>query len=372
MQEQLNQFEWNKVWELVQRPTHQNIIGTKWVSRKKMNEEESIVRNKVRLVAKGYCQEEGIDFDETFSFVARLEAIRMFLYYQGKFEMSMMGELTFFLGLQVKQLKDGTFMSQTKYTTDLMKKFGMEEKSYVNIPMNTSVNMDMDVDGKSVDQTRYRALIGSLLYLTASRPDITFAVGVCARFQSAPKESHMTAAKRILRYLKGCQEVGIWYPKKEGFKLVGLSDSDWAGDTDDRKSTTGFIFFMGDTAFTWASKKQPIVTLSTCEAEYVAATSCVSHAIWLRNLLKELSMSQEDPTEIYVDNKSAIALAKNPVFHNRSKHIDTRYHYIRECIAREEVQVKYVKSQDQVADIFTKPLKYEEFARLRSSLGIIK
>ncbi|KAM1852115.1 hypothetical protein ACFX13_016080 [Malus domestica] len=129
---------------------------------------------------------------------------------------------------------------------------------------------------------------------------------------------------------------------------------------------------MEDTAFTWMSKKQPIVTLSTCEAEYVAVTSCVCHAIWLRNLLKELSMPQEEPTEIYVDNKSAIALAKNPVFHDRSKHIDTRYHYIRECIARKDVPVEYVKSQDQVADIFTKPLKQEDFVRLRNSIGVTR
>ncbi|KAK6149356.1 hypothetical protein DH2020_016881 [Rehmannia glutinosa] len=214
-----------------------------------MNEEGSVVRNKAGLVAKGYCQEEGIDFDETFAPVARFEAIRMFLTYaahknftvyqmdvksaflnglleeevyvaqppgfeqktigvlvqiymddiifrstnkelcdkfsnlmQGKFEMSMMGEQTFFLGLQVKQVKDGTFINQTKYNRDLMNKFGMEEKSSVNITMNTSVKMDMDAEGKVVDQTRYRALIGSLLYLTASRPDITFVVGVCARF----------------------------------------------------------------------------------------------------------------------------------------------------------------------------------------------
>lgn len=120
----------------------------------------------------------------------------------------------------------------------------------------------------------------------------------------------------------------------------------------------------------WMSKKQPIVTLSTCEAEYVAATSCVFHAVWLRNLLKELGMSQEEPTKIFVDNKSAIALAKNPVFHDRSKHIDTRYHYIRECIARKDVQIEYVKSQDQIAELFTNPLKHEDFIKLRSLLGM--
>ena len=127
---------------------------------------------------------------------------------------------------------------------------------------------------------------------------------------------------------------------------------------------------MGDTAFTWISKKQPIVTLSICEAEYVAATSSVCHTIWLRNLLKELGLPQEEPSEIYVDNKSTIVLFKNSVFHDRSKHIDTRYHFIRECIAGKEVQIKYVKSQDQSVDIFTKPLKQKDFVRFRSLLGV--
>ncbi|KAG6418439.1 hypothetical protein SASPL_120643 [Salvia splendens] len=143
-----------------------------------------------------------------------------------------------------------------------------------------------------------------------------------------------------------------------------------AGDNDDRKSTSGYVFYMGDTAFTWMSKKQPIVTLSTCEAEYVAATFSVCHAVWLRSLLAELGWSQKEPTTIFVDNKSAIALSKNPVFHNRSKHIDIRFHYIRECVANQEIQVKYVKSQDQVADIFTKPLKFEDFIKIRMLLGM--
>ena len=187
-----------------------------------------------------------------------------------------------------------------------------------------------------------------------------------------PTTTHFKTAKRILRYIKGTIDIGLLHSVSNNYKLVGYTDSDCGGDIDDRKSTSGFVFFMGDTAFTWMSKKQLIVTLSSCEAEYVAATSCVFHAIWLRNLLKELSMTQEEPTKICVDNKSAIALAKNPVFHNRSKHIDTRYHYIRECITRKDVQLEYVKSQDQIADIFTKPLKQEDFVRLRNLLGIVK
>ena len=176
-----------------------------------------------------------------------------------------------------------------------------------------------------------------------------------------PTTTHFKTAKRILHCIKGTIDFGLLYSFSNDYKLVGYRDSDCGGDIYDRKSTTGFVFFMGDTAFMWMSKKQPIVTLSNCEAEYVATTLCVFHAVWLRNLLKELSMTQEEPTKICVDNKSAIALAKNPVFHNQSKHIDTRYHWIRECITRKDVQIKYVKSQDQISDIFPKPLNQENF-----------
>jgi len=179
-----------------------------------------------------------------------------------------------------------------------------------------------------------------------------------------PTITHFKAAKRILHYVKGTIDFGILYPSSSEFKLVGYSDSDWGGDVDDRKSTTGFIFYLGSLAFTRSSKKQPIVMLSTCEAEYVAVTSSVCHAIWLRKLLKELHMPQEDATEIYLDNKSALALSNNPIFHDQSKYIDTKYHFIRECIVKKEVQLKFVKTHDQVADIFTKPLKNESFNKL--------
>ncbi|KAK2986530.1 hypothetical protein RJ640_005572 [Escallonia rubra] len=163
---------------------------------------------------------------------------------------------------------------------------------------------------------------------------------------------------------------GIFISQEAYAKEVFKNDSDWARDVDDRKSTTGFVFYFGKATFTWTSKKQSIVTLSTCEAEYAAATSTICHAIWLRSLLKELSLIQDESTQIYVDNKLAIALAKNPAFHDRNKHIDTRYHFIRESIAKKQVQVKFVKSEDQDTDIFTKLLNREVFEKLRNRLGI--
>ncbi|KAM1823768.1 hypothetical protein FF1_025765 [Malus domestica] len=287
-----------------------------------------------------------------------------------EFEMTDIGLMAYYLGIEVKQSEEDIFISQESYTNEILKKFKMHDCKPISTPVECGVKLTKHDEGESVDPTFFKSLVGSLRYLTCTRPDILYVVGLVSRYMENPTTTHLKTAKRILRYLKGTINFGLFYSSSSNYKLVGYSDSDWAGDSDDRKSTTGFVFFIGDTAFTWMSKKQPIVTLSTCEAEYVAATACVCHVIWLRNLLKELSMPQEEPTEIYVDNKSAIALAKNPVFHDRSKHIDTRYHYIRECIARKDVQVEYVKSQDQIADIFTKPLKQEVFIRLRNSIGV--
>ncbi|KAM1156872.1 hypothetical protein EV1_027295 [Malus domestica] len=289
-----------------------------------------------------------------------------------EFEMTDIGLMAYYLGIEVKQNKEGIFISQESYTKEILKKFKMDDCKPISTPVECRVKLTKHDERKSVDPTFFKSLVGSLRYLTCTRPDILYAVRLISRYMENPTTTHLKTAKRILRYLKGTINFGLFYSSFDNYKLVGYSYSDWARDSDDRKSTTGFVFFIGDIAFTWMSKKLPIVTLSTCEAEYVAATSCVYHTNWLRNLLKELSMPQEEPTEIYVDNKSAIALAKNPVFHDRSKHIDTRYHYIRECIARKDVQVEYVKSQDQVADIFTKPLRQEDFVRLRNTINVTR
>jgi anthranilate/para-aminobenzoate synthase component I len=172
-----------------------------------------------------------------------------------------------------------------------------------------------------------------------------------------PRSSHLKTAKRILRFVKGTSSYGLFYSSSWNLEITGYSDSDWAGSLEDRKSTTGFAFFMGETTFTWTSKKQSIVALSTCEAEYIVAASCVCHAIWLRKLMEDLQQKQSKATRIFVDNKSAIALAKNPVHHERSKHIDTRFHFIKEHIKEGDVELVHVKTHEQIADIFTKPLK---------------
>lgn len=185
-----------------------------------------------------------------------------------------------------------------------------------------------------------------------------------------PKQDHLIAAKRILRYIKGTMDQGLFYTYSQSSNLVGYSDSDYGGDLDDHKSTSGYLFHIGSAAFSWSSKKQQIVALSTCEAEYMAIATCTCQAIWLKNILGELSIIQEGPITIYVDNKSTISLAKNPVSHSQNKHIDTKYHFIREQVKNKNVELVYCRTEDQLANIFTKPLKADIFHKLKEKLGM--
>ena len=202
---------------------------------------------------------------------------------QSKYQMSMMGELTFFLGLQVKQCKTGIFISQEKYTKDLLKKFKFDQCSSMKTPIATYGKLGDDKEGKSTPITAYRGMIGSLLYLTASRPDIMYATCFYARFQANPKESHLCGVKRIFRYLKGTPSLGLWYPKDSGFDLIGYSDSDFAGCQIDRKSTSGGCQLLGGRLISWTSKKQNSVAVSTTEAEYIATGSCCAQILWMHH-----------------------------------------------------------------------------------------
>ncbi|GJV59628.1 putative ribonuclease H-like domain-containing protein [Tanacetum coccineum] len=354
MQEELLQFQIQNVWVLVDFPKGVRPIGTKWVLKNKKDERGIVIRNKARLVAQWHTQEEGIDFEEVFAPVAKIEAIRLFLAYASymgfivyqmdvksvfpyvtideevymmqppgfedpefpdkvyrvgksmyglhqaprawyddiifgssnpklcrefedlmhdKFKMSVMGKLTFFLGLQVLQKNDGIFISQEKYVGDILKKFGYTDVRTTKTPIDKENIWGKDGPGKDADLHLYRSMIGSLMYLTVSRPDIMFAVCVCARHQVTPKECHLHAVKRIFKYLKGQPLLGLWYPKESPFDLVAYSNSDYDGDNQDRKSTTRGCQFLGRRLISWQCKKQTIMATSTTEAKYVAATS---------------------------------------------------------------------------------------------------
>jgi hypothetical protein len=287
-----------------------------------------------------------------------------------RFEMSMMGELKYFLGFQVKQLKEGTFLCQTKYTQDMLKKFGMENAKHAKTPMASSGHLDLNEEGKTVDQKLYRSIIGSLLYLCASRPDIMLSVCMCARFQANPKECHLVAVKKILRYLVHTQNLGLWYPKGSFFDLFGYSNSDYAGCKVDRKSTSGTCQFLGRSLVSWSSKKQNYVALSTVEAEYIAVGACCAQLLWMKQTLKDFGCDFKR-IPLLCDNESAIKLANNPVQHSRTKHIDIRNHFLRDHEAKGDIELCHVNTKNQLADIFTKPLDETRFCFLRSELNIL-
>ncbi|KAK2981110.1 hypothetical protein RJ640_021164 [Escallonia rubra] len=278
----------------------------------------------------------------------------------------------YFLGLEVKQGKDGIFISQKKYATDLLKKFNMLNCKVAATPMNVNEKLKIEDGTQSTDGRFFRSLVGGLIYLTHTRPDIAFSVGVVSRFMHNPTAHHLGAAKRILRYIAGTRDFGLWYSQVSNFRLVGFSDSDWAGCLDDRRSTSGSIFNLGSGAITWTSKRQATVALSSSEAEYIAATSSACQAVWLRKLLADLLQDQKGATEIFCDNASAIAMTKNPVYHGRSKHIDIRHHFIRELVANEVISLKFCGTNEQVADILTKSLPREKHVYFRSRLGVCK
>ncbi|KAA0062326.1 putative mitochondrial protein [Cucumis melo var. makuwa] len=232
-------------------------------------------------------------------------------------------------------------------------------------PVATHLKMTKDINGEKVDTNLYRSIIGSLLYLIASRPDIAFAVGVCARYQVDPRTSHLHSAKRILKYVSGTFNYGIWYTFDTTGVLVGYCDADWAGCSDDRKSTSGGCFFLGNNVAAWFSKKQNSVSPSTAEAKYIAAGSSCSQPMWMKQMLEEYGMTQSSMV-LYCDNLSAISISKNPVQHSRTKHIDIRHHFIRELVEANIISLEHVLSAFQLADIFTKPLDVATFEGLRN------
>ncbi|KAL2318887.1 hypothetical protein Fmac_032763 [Flemingia macrophylla] len=289
---------------------------------------------------------------------------------KSEFDMSMMGELSFFLGLQVKQLKDGIFLHQTKYTRELLKKFDVDSCKESNIPMSTNCYLDSDISGKEVDQTKFRGIIGSLLYLTASRPDIMFSVCSCARYQATPKESHMTAVKKILKYLKRTINCGLWYPQGTTSNLIGFSDADFAGCKLNRKSTSGTCHIFGEYLVSWHSKKQACVALSTAEAEYIAAGSCCAQSIWLKQQLQDFGLKL-NKIPLMCDNTSAIKITKNPIMHSRTKHIEIRHHFIRDHVEKGDCEVEFVNSKINLQTSSQRPLPKERFFYLRNRLGIL-
>lgn len=489
MQKEINSISEHDVWELVKLPPNRKVINCKWVFKEKLDADGSVQTHKARLVAQGFLQQRGLDYDETFSPVVKFESVRTiiaisaennFLLHQmdvtsaflngfldeeiymtqpegfvvkgqenlvcklkkslyglkqaprcwntsidghlkklgfaqtvsdpciyiksfpetiiigvyvddiiiacksdkimndikknisRAYSVKDLGPLNYFLGVNIVQDAEKVFIGQQTYARNVLKKFDMENCKHISTPVDTSLKLvSASDDSQCVDQKLYQSAVGSLLYLSIkTRPDITFAVSNVSRFCSRPTEQHWKAVVRIFKYLKGTIDYGLNYVKMSYSCISGYSDADWAGDVNDRKSTSGYIFLKSGAAITWSSRKQSCVALSTAEAEYVALSSATQEAVWLRQLISELVASSDEPTVIYEDNQSAIAISKNPKYHGRTKHIDIKFHYVRDQVAHKSVKLMYCPSENMVADLFTKGLAENQFVKLRILAGV--
>jgi hypothetical protein len=259
------------------------------------------------------------------------------------------------------------------YAKKILEMAGMADCKAAAPPMEERLRLSRDSTAEEVDVTLYRRIVGSLRYLIHTRTDLTYAVGYVSRFLERSTEEHLHAVKKILHYIVGTLQYDLRYGRRTGTtRLVGYCDNDLAGDIDTRKSTTGALFFLSKSLVSWQSLKQQVIALSSCEAEYIAATTAATQAIWMARLLGELLGREPEVVELNVDSKSSLTLARNPVFHERSKHIDLRYHFIQNCLAEGTVNATYINTVDQLADILTKALGRVKFQELRARIGMIQ
>ncbi|GJU37107.1 hypothetical protein Tco_1185461 [Tanacetum coccineum] len=281
----------------------------------------------------------------------------------------MMGELKFFLGIQIHHSPHGIFINQAKYAQEILKKYGMTSFDSIGTPMATKP-LDADLSETPVDQMKYHSMVGALMYLIASRPDIIHATCYCACYQARPTEKHLKEVKRIFRYLKNTINMGLWYPKDTGFELISFLDSDHTGCLDSRKITSGGIQFLGgDKLVSWSSKKQDCPSMSLAKAEYASLSACCAQVLWLRTQLTDYGF-HFDKIPMYCDSQVAISISCNPVQHSRTKHIDVKNHFIKEQVKKGIVELFFVRTEYQLADLFTKASPEDRFKYLVRRLGM--
>ena len=285
------------------------------------------------------------------------------------FQTKDLGKLKYFLGIEIAQSSSGVVLSQRKYALDILEETGMLDCKPVDTPMDPNVKLVPGQGEPLGDPGRYRRLVGKLNYLTITRPDISFPVSVVSQFLQSPCDSHWDAVIRILRYIKSTPGQGVLYENRGHTQVVGYTDADWAGSPTDRRSTSGYCVFIGGNLISWKSKKQDVVARSSAEAEYRAMALATCELIWLRHLLQELRFGKDEQMKLICDNQAALHIASNPVFHERTKHIEVDCHFIREKIASGCVATSFVNSNDQLADIFTKSLRGPRIKYICNKLG---
>jgi hypothetical protein len=289
---------------------------------------------------------------------------------QSTFQVRHLGTLSYFIGIQASRNTEGLYLKQSKYISDLLDKTQMIGARPLSTPTASGPKLSAHEGELLTDPTEYRQVIGALQYCTLTRPDISYAVNQLCQFMHAPREPHWIATKRVLRYLKGTIDYGIHYTQSTT-TLDAFCDADWAGNPDDRKSTSGYVVFLGQNLISWSAKKQSVVSKSSTEAEYRSMALVTAELYWLRMLLQDLGISLSSPPTLWCDNVGAISLASNPVFHARTKHIEVDYHFIREKVLNKDILVRYISTHDQIADVFTKGHTTARFMFLRSKLMVI-
>lgn len=263
-----------------------------------------------------------------------------------KYEMTDLGLLHHFLGMGVIQTNSSIFIHQKKYANSLLNKFGLNECKTVTTPLVATEKLTKD-DGSGVaSEEQYRSIVGSLMYLTSTRPDIMYASSLLARFMHCPTSKHYGTAKRVRRYIKGTLNYGLAYVRGKNAMLIGLCDSDWGGSLDDNKSTSRYAFSFRSGVFSWALVKQNYVALSTTDAVYISASEATTQAIWLRFVLEDFGELQTEATPLQCDSTSTIAITKNPVFHHKTKHIDKRYHFIKDALQEGIIDLVYCPTNE--------------------------
>ncbi|KAJ9675533.1 hypothetical protein PVL29_024456 [Vitis rotundifolia] len=489
VQDEIDALEKNGTWTITDLPVGKRPVGCKWIFTIKYKADGSVERFKARLVARGFTQSYGIDYQETFAPVAKMNTIRILLslavnqdwclqqldiknaflngnleeevymeippgfegsmaknqvcklqkslyglkqsprawfdrftkavlklgYKQGQadhtlfvkkshagkmailivyvddiilsgndmeelqnlkkylseeFEVKDLGNLKYFLGMEVARSRKGIVVSQRKYILDLLKETGMLGCKPIDTPMDSQKKLGIEKESTPVDRGRYQRLVGRLIYLSHTRPDIGFAVSAVSQFMHSPTKEHMEAVYRILRYLKMTPGKGLFFRKTENRDTEVYSDADWAGNIIDRRSTSGYCSFVWGNLVTWRSKKQSVVARSSAEAEYRALAQGICEGIWIKRVLNELGQTSSSPILMMCDNQAAISIAKNPVHHDRTKHVEIDRHFITEKVTSETVKLNYVPTKHQTADILTKALPRPNFEDLTCKLGL--
>ncbi|XP_071678159.1 uncharacterized mitochondrial protein AtMg00810-like [Lolium perenne] len=378
MQDEFRALRQTGTWVLVPRPSGTNIVSCKWIFKVKQRPPDgSIDKYKwpvVDVFVKSMLAMPSFtEFLIKKSICSNLLALKTLSFRAISFPIKDLGRLGYFLGIEATYNSGGMILSQHKYALDLLHRSHMENCNSISTPMSAIDKLAADIGTplSDTDAFSYRSMVGGLQYLTLTRPDLSFAVNKVCQYLSKPTDIHWEAVKRILRYVRGTVTRGLLIRRSSSTVLSVFTDADWAGCADDRRSTSGFVVFLGPNLISWSARKQPTVSRSSTEAEYKALANGTAEVTWVQSVLKELGVPEPRPPVLWCDNLGATYLTANPVFHARTKHIEVDFHFVREKVALGALDVRFISSGDQVADAFTKPATKVMLQKLCCNLNLV-